>query len=55
MSAGNIESAIEVTRGISTRANDAIHLSMIEAGPEGKEYGELVLQVSVHEKTDYTF
>lgn len=39
-----IEAALRVTRGISTQANNAIHLSMME-GVERKNYGELVLQV----------
>ena len=37
---GNIEAALEVTRGISSRANNTIHLSMVE-GVEPR-FGELV-------------
>ena len=43
LDAGNIEAALEVTRGISSRANNTIHLSMVE-GVEPR-FGELVLQV----------
>lgn len=41
--AGNIEKGLEVTRNISTQANNAIHLSLIE-GQSGNKFGELVLQ-----------
>ena len=41
---GNIEAGLEVTKAIATRANNAIHLSLLEK-PAQNEFGELVLQV----------
>lgn len=42
--AGEIEKGVEVIRHISTQANNAIHLSMIEDGSRLGRFGELVLQ-----------
>ena len=41
---GNIDVALRVTRGISTQANNAVHLSLLE-GVEESKFGKLVLQV----------
>lgn len=41
---GNIDVALRVTRGISTQANNAVHLSLLE-GVEERKLGKLVLQV----------
>ena len=43
--AGQVEEALEVTRGISRQANNAIHLDMLE-GHSKMEVGDLVLLVS---------
>lgn len=45
MEVGNIAAALQVTKSISTQANNTIHLSLIE-GSGIKELGDLVLQVS---------
>ena len=42
--AGNIDQGLEVTRNISTQANNAIHLSLIEERSRNNKFGELVLQ-----------
>lgn len=42
--AGHIEEGLEVTRSISTQANNAIHLSLIEGGSRTRKFGALVLQ-----------
>ena len=43
--AGQVDEALEVTRGISRQANNAIHLDMLE-GHSKMEVGDLVLLVS---------
>ena len=42
--AGQIEKGLEVTRTISTQANNAIHLSLVEGRHRNSKLGELVLQ-----------
>lgn len=42
--AGNIDQGLEVTRNISTQANNAIHLSLVEERSRSSKFGELVLQ-----------
>ena len=44
---GNIAAALEVTKNISTQANNTIHLSLIEGSAiKDQELGDLALQVS---------
>ena len=44
---GNIAAALEVTKSISTQANNTIHLSLIEGfAIKDQELGDLALQVS---------
>jgi hypothetical protein len=42
--AGEIERGLEVTRHISTQANNAIHLSMVDESSRLSKFGELALQ-----------
>ena len=50
---GNIAAALEVTKSISTQANNTIHLSLIEGSAiKDQELGDLILQVSDMNKVD---
>ena len=49
MEVGNIAAALEVTKNISTQANNTIHLSLVE-GSGINELGDLALQVSLPSK-----
>ena len=42
--AGNIEGGLQMTRNISTQANNAIHLSLIDVPIRAEKYGKLILQ-----------
>ena len=51
-----MQAALEVTRGVSVRANNAIHLSMLEIDDKKlKNFGDFVMQVRTHltENTAY--
>ena len=47
LESGDILSALEVSRGVSTLANNAIHLNMLDERVNHVELGELVMQVRV--------
>lgn len=52
---GNIVAALEVTKSISTQANNTIHLSLIEGSTiKDQELGDLILQVSDRPAVDTT-
>ena len=45
-----VQAALEVTRGVSVRANNAIHLSMLEIDDKKqKNFGDFVMQVRPHQ------
>ncbi len=48
---GSILSALEVSRGVSTLANNAVHLNMLDERVNRSDLGELVLQVLTHTLT----
>jgi len=45
----SVQAALEVTRGVSVRANNAIHLSMLDIDDKKqKNFGDFVMQVRPH-------
>ena len=53
MEVDNIAAALKVTKSISTRANNTIHLSLIE-GTGIQNLGDLALQVSEKGRLTYS-
>ncbi len=45
---GSILSALEVSRGVSTLANNAVHLNMLDERVNTTELGDLVMQVRTY-------